>query len=75
MSRPLGIEYPGAWYHVMNRGRRSEIIFSDKSVLTWVYSRFDPFLVDLTPFRATSHIRGTLYAIGDTKYELKDNAV
>jgi len=24
MSRPLRIEYPGAWYHVMNRGRRSE---------------------------------------------------
>ncbi len=30
MSRPLRIEYPGAWYHVMNRGRRSEDIFSDK---------------------------------------------
>ena len=30
MSRPLRIEYPGAWYHVMNRGRRSEPIFSDK---------------------------------------------
>ena len=30
MSRPLRIEYPGAWYHVMNRGRRSESIFSDK---------------------------------------------
>jgi len=29
MSRPLRIEYPGAWYHVMNRGRRSESIFSD----------------------------------------------
>ncbi len=28
MSRPLRIEYPGAWYHVMNRGRRSETIFS-----------------------------------------------
>ena len=28
MSRPLRIEYPGAWYHVMNRGRRSEEIFS-----------------------------------------------
>ncbi len=27
MSRPLRIEYPGAWYHVMNRGRRSEAIF------------------------------------------------
>lgn len=28
MSRPLRIEYPGAWYHVMNRGRRREKIFS-----------------------------------------------
>ncbi len=29
MSRPLRIEYPGAWYHVMNRGRRNEKIFAD----------------------------------------------
>ena len=21
MARPLGIQYPGAWYQVMNRGR------------------------------------------------------
>ncbi|MFH1847070.1 MAG: transposase [Candidatus Omnitrophota bacterium] len=27
MSRPLRIEYPGAWYHVMSRGRRRERIF------------------------------------------------
>lgn len=27
MSRPLRIEYPGAWYHAMNRGRRREPIF------------------------------------------------
>lgn len=27
MSRPLRIEFPGAWYHIMNRGRRSEAIF------------------------------------------------
>lgn len=27
MSRPLRIEYPGAWYHVMNWGRRREQIF------------------------------------------------
>jgi REP element-mobilizing transposase RayT len=27
MSRPLRIEYPDAWYHVMNRGRRKEDIF------------------------------------------------
>jgi REP element-mobilizing transposase RayT len=30
MARPLRIEYPNAWYHVMNRGRRGENIFSDK---------------------------------------------
>ncbi len=29
MSRPLRIAYPDAWYHVMNRGRRAETIFSD----------------------------------------------
>jgi len=28
MSRPLRIMYDGAWYHVMNRGRRGEKIFS-----------------------------------------------
>jgi len=27
MSRPLRLEYPGAWYHVMNGGRRKEKIF------------------------------------------------
>lgn len=29
MARPLRIEYPDAWYHVMNRGRRHEAIFLD----------------------------------------------
>ena len=31
MARPLRIEYPGAWYHVMNRGRRREEIFIDRN--------------------------------------------
>lgn len=31
MSRPLRIEYPDAWYHVMNRGRSGEAIFLEKS--------------------------------------------
>ena len=31
MSRPLIIEYPDAWSHVMNRGRRNEAIFEDKN--------------------------------------------
>ncbi len=30
MSRPLRIEFPDAWYHVMNRGRRREEIFSGR---------------------------------------------
>jgi REP element-mobilizing transposase RayT len=31
MARPLRIEFPGAWYHVMNRGRRRERVFKDHS--------------------------------------------
>ena len=31
MARPLRIEYPGAWYHVMNRGaNRAFIFYSDE---------------------------------------------
>ena len=30
MSRPLRIQFPDAWYHVMNRGRRGESVFLDK---------------------------------------------
>ena len=30
MSRPLRIQYPNAWYHVMNRGRRGEVVFLDE---------------------------------------------
>ena len=31
MVRPLRIEYPGAWYHVMNRGRRGEQVFLEEA--------------------------------------------
>jgi putative transposase len=34
MSRPLRVQYPGAWYHVMNRGRRAEAIFLGKKDYT-----------------------------------------
>jgi REP element-mobilizing transposase RayT len=36
MSRPLRIEYPDAWYHVMNRGRRREEVFRGRQD----YARF-----------------------------------
>ena len=29
MARPLRIQFPDAWYHVMNRGKRGENIFTD----------------------------------------------
>ena len=29
MARPLRLQYPDAWYHVMNRGRRKEKIYLD----------------------------------------------
>jgi putative transposase len=29
MSRPLRIQFPGAWYHVMNRGANKQITFQD----------------------------------------------
>jgi len=31
MPRPLRIEYPSAWYHIMNRGVRYDAIFEDKN--------------------------------------------
>ncbi len=31
MARPLRIEFPNAWYHVMNRGRRAEKIFVNQT--------------------------------------------
>src|SRR5438105_9383616 len=31
MARPLRIEYENAWYHVMNRGARSQSIFKNDS--------------------------------------------
>ena len=34
MSRPQRIEYLGAWYNVMNRGRKLEVIFKIKAYST-----------------------------------------
>ena len=39
MARPLRIEYPGAWYHVMNRGVRRRLIFNTTRKGTDFFSR------------------------------------
>jgi putative transposase len=46
MSRPLRIQYPDAWYHVMNRGRRGETVFSEKEDY-YVFIRLLKELVDV----------------------------
>jgi len=42
MARPLRIEYANAWYHILNRGRRGELIFAD----TYDYIAFIDLLID-----------------------------
>ena len=42
-SRPLRIQYPDAWYHVMNRGRRGESVFLEEQD----YSMFVEFLKEV----------------------------
>ena len=37
MTRPLRIQYPGAWYHIMNRGKNGESIFlEDADRITFI---------------------------------------
>ena len=42
MARPLRIQYPGAYYHVMNRGNRREDTFiTDTDRRTFVHALAD----------------------------------
>lgn len=54
MSRPLRIQYPNAWYHVMNRGRRGDAVFQSKDD----YKRFIDILheaIDLFFIRISAY--------------------
>jgi len=53
MARPLRIEYPGAYYHVMNRGLARRNIFLDDNDRQ--RKRGSSLLLTLSP---TSRIRG-----------------
>jgi putative transposase len=63
MSRPLRLEYPGAWYHVMNRGRRSDRIFEGRND----YLMFIDLLKDATQLW---DIRITAYCLMPNHYHL-----
>ena len=63
MARPLRIEYPGAWYHVMNHGRRGEDIFSDGK-------DFEAFLVLLKEAAELFGFRVAAYCLMSNHYHI-----
>jgi len=66
MSRPLRIEYEGAWYHVMNRGRRSEQIFEGRKD----YQLFIELMKDATELWG---IRISAYCLMPNHYDMVIN--
>ncbi|MBW1769076.1 MAG: transposase [Deltaproteobacteria bacterium] len=63
MSRPLRIQFPDAWYHVMNRGKRGEKIFTDKGD----YRAFIDLLKDCVEMW---NIRVAAYCLMGTHYHI-----
>ena len=63
MTRPLRIQYPNAWYHVMNRGRRGEQVFETKAD----YERFIDILLEATELFA---LRVGAYCLMPNHYHL-----
>jgi len=63
MARPLRIEYADAWYHIMNRGRRSELIFIHERD----YSGFIELLKDTSEMW---NLRITAYCLMPSHYHI-----
>ena len=63
MPRPLRIQYPDAWYHVMNRGRRGESVFLDEQD----YSLFVELLKEVVDMYK---VRVAAYCLIPTHYHL-----
>jgi len=63
MSRPLRIQYPDAWYHVMNRGRRDEEVFEGNND----YNAFIELLKDIVE---DYRVNIAAYCLMSTHYHL-----
>ncbi len=63
MSRHLRIQYPDAWYHVMNRARRGQDLFLDKADR-------DTFLSLLNETAAMFNLEVSAYCLMQTHYHL-----
>jgi hypothetical protein len=65
MARPLRIQCPGAWYQVMNRGRRGVEIFKEKKDCL----AFIDLLKMLSENKAESRKRYTVFILLETPEE------
>jgi len=63
MSRPLRIDYPNAWHHVMNRARRGQDFFVDKAD----YQQFIDLLQETTDL---FNVNVAAYCLMPTHYHL-----
>lgn len=63
MSRPLRIEFPGAWYHIMNRGRRGDEIFS-------AANDFEGFISILSESAELWNVKVAAYCLMTNHYHL-----
>lgn len=63
MARPLRLQYPDAWYHVINRGRRGENIFTDAQ-------DYKGFIGLLQETRSMWKIRIAAYCLMSNHYHL-----
>ena len=63
MTRPLRVEIPDAWYHIMNRGRRGEAVFIDKED----YQAFIQVLIESTDMW---NLRVSAYCLMSNHYHL-----
>ena len=63
MARPLRIEYPDAWYHIMNRGRRGDMVFRSKHN----YSKFIELLIESSEMW---NLRVSAYCLMPNHYHL-----
>ncbi len=63
MSRPLRIEYQGAWYHVMNRGAGRRVIYRTNAERAY-------FLALLGDLQNTFGVQTHAYCLMDNHYHL-----
>lgn len=63
MTRPLRLEYNGAWYHIMNRGRRREKIYYSNA-------DYEAFLTVLQEAQSNWQLNIAAYCLMPNHYHL-----